>query len=188
VTTVQSITLPATDLAAHPRTSIRRHLALATLVSLALVPGIGGWAAYTAIAGAVIAPGQLVVESDVKKVQHPTGGVVGALRVREGQRVKAGEVLIRLDETQVRANLDVVLKALDELSARRARDEATRPSATAREPSPSPQPSWLAGTSRTWPTSSMVRRGYSRRASPAAKDKRRSCASGLLNCARRSPA
>jgi HlyD family secretion protein len=131
VTTVQSITLPATDLAAHPRTSIRRHLALATLVSLALVPGIGGWAAYTAIAGAVIAPGQLVVESDVKKVQHPTGGVVGALRVREGQRVKAGEVLIRLDETQVRANLDVVLKALDELSARRARDEAERDGARA---------------------------------------------------------
>ena len=81
MTTIRSPSLPATDLAAHPRTEIRRHLALAALVSLALVPGIGGWAAYTAIAGAVIAPGQLVVESDVKKVQHPTGGVVGELQV-----------------------------------------------------------------------------------------------------------
>ena len=111
--------------------SIARHLALALGLAAALVVGVGGWAGTTRIAGAVIAPGQLVVESDVKKVQHPTGGVVGELRVREGTRVKAGDVLIRLDETQTRANLDVVLKALDELSARRARDEAERDGAGA---------------------------------------------------------
>ena len=108
------------------RSSIRRHLALALGLSAALVLGVGGWASLTQIAGAVIAPGQLVVESDVKKVQHPSGGVVGELRVREGSRVRAGEVLIRLDETQTRANLEIVLKALDELAARRARDEAER--------------------------------------------------------------
>ncbi|TXM66230.1 HlyD family type I secretion periplasmic adaptor subunit [Methylobacterium sp. WL12] len=121
-----SLLLSGTDGLAHPRASIQRQLLLAGLVSFALVPGIGGWATYTQISGAVIAPGQLVVESDVKKVQHPTGGVVGELRVREGQRVRAGDVLIRLDETQTRANLQVVLKALDELTARRARDEAER--------------------------------------------------------------
>jgi HlyD family secretion protein len=106
--------------------SIRRHLAVAVGLSAALVVGVGGWATFTMISGAVIAPGQLVVESDVKKVQHPTGGVVGELRVRDGARVKAGDILIRLDDTQTRANLDIVLKALDELSARRARDEAER--------------------------------------------------------------
>ena len=106
--------------------SIRRHLALAIGVGAALVLGVGGWATFTMISGAVIAPGQLVVESDVKKVQHPTGGVVGELRVREGARVKAGDVLIRLDETQTRASLDIVRKALDELAARRARGEAER--------------------------------------------------------------
>ncbi|MCJ2084342.1 HlyD family type I secretion periplasmic adaptor subunit, partial [Methylobacterium sp. J-090] len=106
--------------------SIHGHLALSLGLGAALVVGVGGWATVTQISGAVIAPGQLVVESDVKKVQHPTGGVVGELRVREGARVKAGDVLIRLDATQVRANLDIVLKALDELSARRARDEAER--------------------------------------------------------------
>ncbi|MCJ2013599.1 HlyD family type I secretion periplasmic adaptor subunit [Methylobacterium sp. J-076] len=111
--------------------SIRDHLVVATALSAILVLGIGGWATYTMISGAVIAPGQLVVESDVKKVQHPTGGVVGELLVREGSRVKAGDVLIRLDETQARANLDIVLKALDELAARRARDEAERDGADA---------------------------------------------------------
>ncbi|MGU3540970.1 HlyD family type I secretion periplasmic adaptor subunit [Methylobacterium sp. A54F] len=116
---------------APARASIRRHLAAALGLGLALVVGLGGWAAFTDIAGAVIAPGQLVVESDVKKVQHPTGGVVGELKVREGARVKAGEVLIRLDDTQTRANLDIVLKALDELAARRARDEAERDGAEA---------------------------------------------------------
>ncbi|WP_430911971.1 HlyD family type I secretion periplasmic adaptor subunit [Methylobacterium sp. sgz302541] len=119
-------------LAAPPRPraaakdSIRRHLALTVGLGTALVIGVGGWATFTEISGAVIAPGQLVVESDVKKVQHPTGGVVGELRVREGQKVKAGDILIRLDETQTRANLDIVLKALDEAAARRARDEAER--------------------------------------------------------------
>ncbi|GJD29628.1 Type I secretion system membrane fusion protein PrsE [Methylobacterium adhaesivum] len=106
--------------------SIHGHLALGLGLAAALVVGVGGWATVTQISGAVIAPGQLVVESDVKKVQHPTGGVVGELRVREGARVKAGDVLIRLDATQTKANLDIVLKALDELSARRARDEAER--------------------------------------------------------------
>ena len=106
--------------------SIRRHLAVALGLSVALVFGVGGWATFTDISAAVIAPGQLVVETDVKKVQHPTGGVVGELLTREGQRVAAGDVLIRLDETQTRANLDIVLKAMDELSARRARDEAER--------------------------------------------------------------
>ena len=108
------------------QSSIRRHLAVAIGLSVALVFGVGGWAVFTDISAAVIAPGQLVVETDVKKVQHPTGGVVGQLLAREGQRGAAGDVLIRLDETQTRANLDIVLKAMDELSARRARDEAER--------------------------------------------------------------
>ena len=113
------------------RPAIARHLVAATALSLILVVGIGGWATFTEISGAVIAPGQLVVESDVKKVQHPTGGVVGALLVREGDHVKAGDVLVRLDETQTRANLDIVRRALDEAAARRARGEAERDGASA---------------------------------------------------------
>ena len=87
---------------------------------------IFGWATLTEISGAVIAPGKLVVDSNVKKVQHPTGGVVGDLRVKDGDHVKKGDIVARLDETQARTNLAIVTKALDELAARQARDEAER--------------------------------------------------------------
>jgi len=110
----------------NPQRSIRRHLAVGSAAVLLLVGGIGGWAAMTELSGAVIAPGQLVVDSSAKKIQHPAGGVVGELRVKDGDRVKAGDVLVRLDETQTRANLAIVTKALDELAARQARDEAER--------------------------------------------------------------
>jgi len=109
--------------------SIGRHLALGAAAIFVLVGGVGGWAVTTELSGAVIASGQLVVDSNVKKVQHPTGGVVGELRVREGDRVKAGDVVVRLDETQTRAGLAIVTKALDELAARQARNEAERDAA-----------------------------------------------------------
>jgi HlyD family secretion protein len=108
------------------RHSINRHLLLGAVAALVLVGGVGGWATTTELSGAVIAQGQLVVDSNVKKVQHPTGGVVGELRVKEGDGVKAGDVLLRLDETQARTNLAIVTSALDELAARQARGEAER--------------------------------------------------------------
>jgi HlyD family secretion protein len=104
--------------------SIRRHLLITVVVVVLLVGGLGGWAATSEFSGAVIAQGQLVVDTSVKKVQHPTGGVVAELLVRDGHQVKAGDVVIRLDDTQTRANHQIVSKGLDELSARRAREEA----------------------------------------------------------------
>jgi HlyD family secretion protein len=109
-----------------PSASIRRLILVGAAVSILLVFGVGGWAVTTEIAGAVIAPGRVIVESSVKKVQHPTGGVVGELLVREGQHVKAGEVLLRLDKTQTLAGLDIIREGIDELTARKARDEAER--------------------------------------------------------------
>ena len=91
-----------------------------------LAIGLGGWASTAEISGALIAQGSLVVDSNVKKVQHPTGGVVGEVRVRDGDHVKAGDILVRLDETVTRANLAIVTKSLTELYARRARLAAER--------------------------------------------------------------
>jgi HlyD family secretion protein len=69
------------------RYSIHRHLLAGGLIVLLLAGGVGGWAATTQIAGALIAQGSVVVDSNVKKVQHPTGGVVGKLNVQDGDRV-----------------------------------------------------------------------------------------------------
>ncbi len=104
--------------------SIRNHLIIGLAVVLLLAGGLGGWGSTVPISGALIAPGQVVVESNVKKVQHPTGGVVGEVRVRDGDLVKAGDIVVRLDETVVRANLAIVNKALYGLWARQARLEA----------------------------------------------------------------
>lgn len=110
------------------RTAIRR-LNLAGFGALALlVGGFGAWAATSKLAGAVIAPGTVVVESNVKKVQHPTGGIVGELLVKEGDSVEAGQVLLRLDDTVTRATLGMVQSQLDELMAREARLIAERDS------------------------------------------------------------
>src|SRR5215510_215255 len=78
------------------RYSIHRHLLAGGLIVLLLAGGVGGWAATTQIAGALIAQGSVVVDSNVKKVQHPTGGVVGKLNVQDGDRVKAGDILVQL--------------------------------------------------------------------------------------------
>lgn len=105
---------------------IRRQLLVGVVTAILLVFGVGGWALTTELSGAVFAPAQLVVDSNVKKVQHPTGGIVEQLRVRDGNRVRAGEIVIRLDETVTRSNLAVIDKAMVELAARQARDEAER--------------------------------------------------------------
>jgi HlyD family secretion protein len=93
-------------------------------VVLVLAGGLGGWASTAEISGALIAPGAIVVDSNVKKVQHPTGGVVGEVLARDGDIVKAGDVVVRLDDTVTKASLAIVTKNLDGLWARAARLQA----------------------------------------------------------------
>jgi HlyD family secretion protein len=106
------------------RRSIRSHLIVGLSVVIVLAGGLGGWASTVQISGALIAPGSIVVESNVKKVQHPTGGVVGEVLARDGDLVKAGDIVVRLDDTVTKANLAIVTKNLDAAQARAARLEA----------------------------------------------------------------
>jgi HlyD family secretion protein len=106
--------------------SIRRHIIAGIVIVAVLAIGFGGWASTAELSGALISQGTIVVDSNIKKVQHPTGGVVGEVRVHDGDRVKAGDILIRLDETVTRANLAIVTKSLIELYAREARLGAER--------------------------------------------------------------
>src|SRR5437764_3174798 len=111
----------APDSAVDPRRAIRRLNAMGFAVILLLVIGVGGWAANSELTGAVIASGVVVVESNVKKVQHPNGGIVGEILVREGSVVEEGQTVLRLDDTVPRSTLGVLRAQLDELIARESR-------------------------------------------------------------------
>jgi membrane fusion protein, type I secretion system len=102
------------------------YIAIGFIALLLLAGGLGGWAATSELAGAVIAEGTVVVDSNVKKVQHPTGGIVGRIFVRDGDRVTAGDLVLRLDDTITRANLQLVIGQLDELEIRGSRLVAER--------------------------------------------------------------
>lgn len=114
----------------HPH-HVDRYMLGGFVIILVLLGGIMMWAAMTEIAGAVVTQGNVVVESSVKKVQHPTGGIVEKIYVKEGEEVKANQLLIRLDETVTRANMQVISKQLDELAMRAARLAAERDDAEA---------------------------------------------------------
>ncbi|WP_308219976.1 HlyD family type I secretion periplasmic adaptor subunit [Nitratireductor sp. ZSWI3] len=118
------------------RQSIRRNLVGGAAVVAVLVGIIGVWAGTADIAGAVIARGIVIVGSSEKTVQHPSGGVVGKILVRDGDRVEAGDLLVRLADTIPRANLNLVARTLDELYARKSRLEVERDGAAHLEPVP----------------------------------------------------
>ena len=108
------------------RWSARRPLIGGFLVLLILVGGFGTWAALSRITGAVIASGRVEVDQNRQVVQHPDGGVVSEIVVKEGDEVAAGDLLISLDPTELESELAVVEGQLFEVLARRARLEAER--------------------------------------------------------------
>jgi HlyD family secretion protein len=115
------------DLPASPAmVSVKRNLTYGMAAVILLVGGVGGWAATAHLDGAVIAAGNLVVESSSKKVQHPNGGIVGEIHAKDGMKVNAGDLLVKLDETVIRANLQIVSNNLDVFEAQRARLVAER--------------------------------------------------------------
>lgn len=103
-----------------PKGDASGYLALGTVVIVMLLVGMGVWST-TEISGAIVASGVVVVDSNVKKIQHPTGGVVGQILVKDGDTVQSGDLLLRLDDTVTRANVQVLAKQLDEIAVRQAR-------------------------------------------------------------------
>lgn len=108
------------------RDGIRANLILGAAVTVTLLAGGGLWLGLTKIAGAVIAPATVVVESNIKKVQHLTGGTIGGIFAQDGDHVRAGDVMARLDDTLTRANLQIISKDLDRATVRLVRLEAER--------------------------------------------------------------
>lgn len=104
----------------------RRHVGVGLLTLLFFIGGFGNWSVLTEISGAVVAAGRLEVEGRRQIVQHPTGGVVDEILTRDGDRVEAGAVLLRLDGEKTRSELTIIegqhfelLVRMDRLAAER---------------------------------------------------------------------
>jgi HlyD family secretion protein len=106
--------------------SARKPITIGVLVLTILLGGFGGWAVFTEIAGAIVASGRIEVDQNRQVVQHIDGGIVEDIRVEEGDTVVAGEVLVKLDGSQLSSELAIVESQLFEFMARRGRLEAER--------------------------------------------------------------
>jgi HlyD family secretion protein len=113
------------------RGGLRWRLFVGYAVTAFFLFGILGYSAVTDIRGAVIAQGNVVVEGNVRRIQHQDGGSVAEIAVRNGQKVAVGDLLARLNETQARAELGVVLVQLYSQQVRAARLNAEREEAPA---------------------------------------------------------
>ena len=103
---------------------MRRPLAMGLVAVLLLLGVLGVWSVRARIAGAVIGQGVIEVSSTMTAVQHPIGGVVAEILLRDGDPVQAGAVVLRLDDRQLRSDLTVVESDLYEALANIARLEA----------------------------------------------------------------
>lgn len=91
-----------------PNDSIRRIALVGWLIIAGFFGGLGTWAVMAPLNGAVVANAVIKIDGNRKSVQHLDGGIIKELHVREGDRVLAGDLLIVLDETQARAEHDVL--------------------------------------------------------------------------------
>ncbi|MBL0936420.1 MAG: HlyD family type I secretion periplasmic adaptor subunit [Rhizobiaceae bacterium] len=105
---------------------MRGRMLAGAALGLLLIGGAGGWAATAQLSGAVIAQGVVAVDQNLKTIQHRDGGIVSTIAVREGDEVREGDVLIRLEDAQTRAELAILNTQIGELAVRRARLIAER--------------------------------------------------------------
>src|SRR5215470_16401675 len=109
-----------------PRDSARGLILAGLFVLVAFFAGLGTWAAYAPLNGAVVAQAVVKVEGNRKSIQHLDGGIVKQLLVKEGQHVEAGQTLIVLDDTQARALVVMLAQEHDVFRAEQARLVAER--------------------------------------------------------------
>lgn len=118
---------PLSKIAAdRPETSLRKPTIAALSMLVALFAGGGYWLHASQLSGAVVAQGVVAVEGKPKTIQHLDGGIVAKISVVDGQKVDKGDLLLRLDDTTLRANLAIYGSRLNEAVARRARLMAER--------------------------------------------------------------
>ncbi len=106
--------------------SVRKYLAIGIIASILLVAGFGSWAFLAQISGAIVTVGQIEIDQGKQVIQHPDGGIVQEIRIKEGSVVRAGDLLLKLDSSVLESDLAVVEAQLFEILTQRARLEAER--------------------------------------------------------------
>eukprot|EP00873_Tetraselmis_striata_P031948 jgi/Tetstr1/452212/TSEL_039248.t1 len=101
--------------------ALKGRVTWGVIFAVLLLGGVGGWAGTAKLSGAVMGTGTVLVDEDIKVVQHPHGGIVREIAVREGDFVTAGQLLIRLEDAEIRAEKAIVEGQLIDLKAQRAR-------------------------------------------------------------------
>jgi HlyD family secretion protein len=112
--------------AAESSFGLRGRIGTGIVFALMLIAGCGAWAVLAQLSGAIIAQGSVKVDRNLKAIQHRDGGIISEIAVREGDFVTAGQVLLRLDDMQTRAELSIIKTQMVEAIARRARLRAER--------------------------------------------------------------
>lgn len=91
----------------RPPVSVRREATMLIGVAGAFCAALALWAALAQLDAGALAPGEVIPSGRVKTVQHLEGGIILSLSVKDGDPVKQGQELLRLDETQARAELEI---------------------------------------------------------------------------------
>jgi len=113
--------LTGQPLSTEARARIRRPMFAGMVIIGVCVVGLGLWASFAPIWSAVVAPGLVRVEANRKTLKSREGGIVRVINVREGQEVRAGDVLIQLDDTLSRAQVEVLTNQREVAQMQRAR-------------------------------------------------------------------
>ncbi len=111
---------------AVPTGGLTTALKKSRILLATVVFGLGVPLAFIPMSSAVIAAGEVTVASHVKKIAHPRGGVIAEIPVGNGMRVRAGQLLMRLDTNVSAASAAMTVESLDQLLAREARLRAER--------------------------------------------------------------
>jgi HlyD family type I secretion membrane fusion protein len=100
---------------------LKARVFVGVLTGAGLVFAVAGWAANAELSGAVLATGQIKVDKDLRTVQHLDGGIIREITVRKGDVIAADQILFKLDDTQAKAELEIIRTQLVELLSKRSR-------------------------------------------------------------------
>ena len=172
---------PPTEAEVARLLSARTSVVMGSITAAVLVFGFGLWSVLTEISGAIVASGQLEVSQNRQVVQHPDGGVVAEIAVKEAQTVKAGDLLFTLEQPPFAAEVALrqaqveraeaelrnaslqVSRGRDRLDFERQSDDGTNGGwlLNINRLDPEPETGWPAP--KSWARRGSIRRARSRR-------------------------